>query len=535
MNATEPQLDNIIGSQSGDYFRVVRERKWVVVVVVLLAVGLAFGYSWQETPLYQATAKALRQSAALDQTLFGTSVFEFQDAQRQLQTGANLVKLNVVAQMVKDDLHSRRTAGSLLGMVDVRGVGSTDLLLISAQSPDPKEAAAVANSFGRNFIKYRQQANQAIIAAADQRVVAELSQMTTQELASERGTTLTQKHEELGILESMQTGGFELVQEATTPSSTVSPRPIRNSLFALIGGLILGLLLAFLFDYLDRRMKDEETLEREYSLPVLASVPTVGRRWIRRGTRRSKSMVGFPDPQSPFIEAFRTLRSNLRFFQLDKGTQTLIVTSGLPQEGKTVTAVNLSLSLALSGARVILLEADLRRPMLHEYLRLDTRVGVSSVLTGAASFNEALQVVEVSDFVLHKGLNGEESSKQGPLQKNLLCMTSGPLPPNPAELLSSPRMQELIASAAAHAEYVVIDTPPLLLVSDALVLAKAVDGIIIACRVKSTTVDEAREVRTMLVRSGSRALGLVANGVGRKRRGYYRGHYKGYYTPSKTA
>jgi succinoglycan biosynthesis transport protein ExoP len=508
-----------------------RERKWIIILAVVVAVGLALAYSISRTPLYQATTAVARQTAALDQTLFGTSVFQLQDAQRQLQTGASLVKLTAVAQMVRSDLNSMRSTGALLGMVTVTPSSQTDLMRISAESADPAEAAAVANSFAHQFIEYRREANRSILAAADEKIVAELTSMSPDELKSERGVTLTQKHGELGILESMQTGGFEVVQEATQPGSPVSPRPVRNTAFALIGGLLLGILLAFALDYADRRIKDEPALEREFGLPVLASVPRASRRWARQKSRRHKPPIGFADPQSPFLEAFRTLRSNLRFYQLDKKSQTLLVTSGLPQEGKTVTTINLALSLALSGAKVILLDADLRRPMLHEYLGLSKDVGVSSVLVGTSTFGESLQVVQVPDLVPDPRLNGESPRKGTPLQKRLLCMTSGPLPPNPAELLGTPRMRELVSMATAHAEYVLIDTPPILLVSDALSLGDYADGIIIVSRIKKTTIDEARDTRTMLERSGIRALGIVANGVGR-RRGYHRSHYRGYYTPA---
>lgn len=240
-------------------------------------------------------------------------------------------------------------------------------------------------------------------------------------------------------------------------------------------------------------------------------------------------MIGFAEADSPFLESYRTLRSNLKFYQLDQKAQTLLITSGLPKEGKTVTAVNLAFSLALSGARVVLLEADLRRPMLHQYLNLDTRKGMSTVLAGGATFSEALQVVRLADFSEDLVLNGTNGGSGSTMQSAILCMTSGPLPPNPAELLGSPRMQELIASARSFAEYILIDTPPILLVSDALSLAGHTNGVIIAAKMKGTTLDEARDVRTMLERTGCRALGLVANGVGNRRGGYYRGHYKGYY------
>jgi Mrp family chromosome partitioning ATPase len=393
----------------------------------------------------------------------------------------------------------------------------------------------VANSFATQFIRYRLEAYRSILASADEQVVAKLDQMTPEELASERGLTLAQKHEELGILYTMQTGGFELVQEAAIPLTPISPKPVRNTGFALAGGLVLGILLAFLVDYIDRRIKNEETMEREFGLPVLASVPKVGRSWGFKRGDKTQNLIGFAEADSPFIEAYRTLRSNLRFYQMEHRTQTLLVTSGLAQEGKTVTTINLALSLALSGARVIILETDLRRPTIDKYLDLDNKVGVSSVLAGTSTFSESLQIVRVPDFVPDPRLSGDNQAKGSTMQTALLCMTSGPLPPNPSELLTSPRMKELIQEAAGHAEYVLIDTPPILLVSDALNLAEHTNGVIIAARMKGTTLDEARDVRTTLQRSGCRALGIVANGVSNKRGGYHRTHYKGYHSNSKSA
>ena len=332
----------------------------------------------------------------------------------------------------------------------------------------------------------------------------------------------------------MQTGGFELIQEATAPSSPFSPRPFRNTAFALAGGLILGVLLAFLLDYKDRRIKDEEAFEAETGLPVLASVPVVGRRWSRRGRQRPRMLIESAEAKSPFAESFRMLRSNLSFYQRDRKTQILLITSGLPEEGKTVTAINLALSLALSGAKVVLIEADLRRPMIRHYLDFRNELGLSTVLAGTSAFENSLQTIRFPHRVddLDERTRGKRPDTG--MAQGVLCLASGPLPPNPAELLSSERMKETLAAAAAVAEFVVIDTPPILLVADALNLAKWVDGIIVAARLKKTTREEARETMTILQRSGGRVLGVVANGARPKRREYYRGRHQAYYTGAES-
>lgn len=505
-----------------------RERKWVLIATVLVIVAAVAAYSFVKTPTYRATSSIKRVTVNFDEILFGSPVFS-SDATRQLETGANLVKEYTVAERVQRDMQSERSITSLLKMTSATAVANTDIIRISVVSADPQEATDVANSFAKQFIQYRLEADQAILEAADERVLATLDKMTAVERQSEEGKALTQFRNQLENLSATQTGGFEISQEAILPVSSISPRPVRDTGFALLGGLILGILLAFLADYVDRRIKNEETMEKEFGLPVLASVPKIGHGWSRSPGRYPRGMIGFASADSPFLEAYRTLRSNLKFYQLEHRSQTLLVTSGLAREGKTVTAINLCLSLALSGARVILIEADLRRPMIDEYLNLDTRLGVSSVLAGTSTFSESLQVVRVPDFVPDPRLRSRGQSKGSTMQPALLCMTSGPLPPNPAELLTSPRMKELIQTAAGHAEYVVIDTPPVLLVSDALNLAEYTNGVIIASKMKGTTYDEARDVRTMLDRSGCRALGIVVNGVGKKRGGYYRAHYKGHH------
>jgi succinoglycan biosynthesis transport protein ExoP len=528
MEGNNTQLTAAQGPQPTDYFRVVRERKWVLLVTLLIVVAAVLTYSLLKTPTYRATASIARVTVNFDEILFGSAVFS-SDAARQLETGANLVRQYKVAQRVQQELKSASSVESLIKSTSAAAVANTDIIRISAISSDPQEATDVANSFATQFIQYRLEASQAILSAADQRVLAQLNQMTSANRASEEGKALTQFRNQLQNLSATQTGGFEVTQEAILPASSISPRPVRDAGFAFAGGLVLGILLAFLVDYIDRRIKNEETMEKEFGLPVLASVPKVGHGWSRNYGRSPTGVIGFASVDSPFLEAYRTLRSNLKFYQLERRTQTLLVTSGLAREGKTVTAINLCLSLALSGARVILVEADLRRPMIDQYLNLDTRLGVSSFLAGTSGFSDSLQVVRVPDFVPDPRLRARGQNKGATMQPALLCMTSGPLPPNPAELLSSPRMKELIETAAGHAEYVVVDTPPILLVSDALNLAEYTNGVIITSKMKGTTFDEAHDVRTMLERSGCRALGIVVNGVGKRRGGYYHAHYKGYH------
>lgn len=512
-----------------DYLKVVRARWWVIVVCVAVVLGAAVYFSVSKTPLYKATAKIVRQQGSLEAALFGSSFLQYQDPVRLTQTAAGLVTVEEVASLVKKDLGSSRSPSELSDMVTATPDSRSDLISISAESTAPREAADVANAFARDFIVYRQTTDKSLLEVAKRVLEKQIESMSSVDVASERGRSLAQRLEELGIIEEIQTGGFLVSERATAPGSPFSPQPLRDAVLALVVGLVLGVGLAFLLEYLDRRIKDEQTLEKVFGMPVLATVPRVGGGWRERRKGRSVLPIGFADKHSPLIESFRTLRSNLQYFGVDTEIRTILVTSPLPREGKSTVSINLGLGLALSGARVIVLEADLRRPMLHAYLKLGNEVGMSNVLAGTHTFAEAMQLVRVDDYVPEDGRRRMSSGPEGLLlQKNLYCLTSGPLPPNPAELMGSAKMQELLQTAAGSADYVIVDTPPLLLAADATTLSAHVDGVLLTARLFSTTRDEAHAARELLERVGARVIGVVAFG-GRLSQSYYRrGYYRGY-------
>ena len=414
-------------------------------------------------------------------------------------------------------------------MVTVKANSSANIIDIVARSANPVEPADVANSFARQFILYRQEADRAVLANARAQVEAKLEAMTDAEAASARGQTLSQKVEELAVLESMQTGGYELVEEAKAPTIAFNIHTNRNAVIGLVLGLVLGVIVASILQVFDKRIKDEDTFETEFGVPVIARIPLVGKKWRRGHGRRSRAAVGFRDRGLLTLEAFRTLRSNLKFFEVDRDLKTILVTSPLPREGKSVTSVNLALSLAMSGARVILLEADLRRPMLDKYLGLEGGRGFTDLLAGTRSISEIVQIVGTDRFLPQHdarigaaGAHGEPSS-----QRDLLYVAAGPLPPNPAELLAMDRTDEVLKQLTALCDYVVVDAPPILLVSDALEIAKKVDGVILVGRMRSTRVDEALRTRQSLERIGVKPLGVIVAGVARVK-AYYR-RYGGYY------
>jgi succinoglycan biosynthesis transport protein ExoP len=511
-----------------DYLRVIRERFWIIAAAVAIVLVATLAISLTSTPQYRASTRLEFNKNNLEQALFGSQVFTSSNQDREVQTAAMLVQLESLAQAVKDQLGSPRSPGDLLGMISVSPRTNTNILDIEAVSSDAAEAATVANAFAERFILSRQNTDRATVAAAREQVKTELDLMSTQEKASSRGVMLTEKYEDLRIIEAMQNGGYTVVQQANPPSAPFAPQTSRNAIIAVVLGLVLGVALAFLLDYLDRRIKDEKTLEIELGVPVLASVPMVGKR--RRNSEvqpdGTREWVGFKN-SGALLEAFRTLRSNLQYFSLDNRQTVWLITSASPKEGKTTTTVNLGLSLALSGKRVVVLEADLRRPMVHEYLGVSQSPGLSNLLAGTKRLGDALQFVRADEFMPPGSRRREGEEQPGLLQRNIYAIAAGPLPPNPAELLASDRMAKLIKDLAGMTDCLLIDTAPVLAVSDALAIARHADGVILVARLGSVTKDQVREMREVFERAGTRVIGAVATGV-EKSAGYYRKRGYGY-------
>jgi len=517
-----------------DYMRVMRERWWIIALSVVVVVAVALVVSFLATPQYKSSSRLLYSKNNLDQALFGSQIFSSADQNRAVLTGVELVELAPVGEAVAEQLASDRSSGSLLEMIDVTADTGTNVISIQAVGDDPGEVADVANAFADQFILSRQQADRATVAAARELVQAEIDTLSAEETTTAYGMMLKEKYENLRILESMQNGGFIIVERAASAASPFSPQPTRNAVIALVVGLILGVGLAFLLDYLDRRIKDEKALEREIGAPVLASVPAVGGDWGggKKG-ERSVEAVGFVDHPT-LLESFRTLRSNLQYFSVDKPHPVWLITSGLPRQGKTTTTINLGLSLALSGKRVMVLEADLRRPRLHDYLEVAQAPGLSNVLAGNTRLDGALQLVKADRFMPADSQRKPGEDRRTLLQRNFYVLTSGPIPPNPAELLASDRMKKMIEELAGMADYLLIDTPPVLAVSDALALAPCTDGVILSALVGKSTRDEVHQVRDIFARAGVRVIGVVASGAKKnpayyRKRGYAYGYGYGYY------
>jgi tyrosine-protein kinase Etk/Wzc len=334
---------------------------------------------------------------------------------------------------------------------------------------------------------------------------------------------MREKHEESRITQAGQIGKVRILDAAVEPVAPISPKVRLNMIIGVILGLGLGLGIAVLREYMDttiRRVEDVENL----GLSVLAAIPRIDSSEIDRtvkevnerangnGTTRAEvaRLVTHFKPKSPVSEAYRTLRTNLQFSGGDKQIRSFLVTSAGPGEGKSTTTANLGIAISLQGTRTVLIDTDLRRPVIHKIFDLEKNKGLTNVLVGKLTLDEAIQRTNV---------------------KNLDIITSGILPPNPAELLGSSRMKALVNELKGRYDLCLFDSPPLIAVTDAAVLSKELDGVLLVVKSGQTQHDALVRGTDLLKNVGTKILGVLLNDVSRENTygSYYYYYYYHYY------
>lgn len=502
---------------------IARRRFWIVALCAILVPTSVVGYSLAQENRYEATASLLFRDSGPGDLLEPAPLSQSAGDDRTAATNQGLAGLEVVAARTARRLGL--AAGDIAGNVEITPVGSSNLTQVTATDANPRTAAQVANTYAEEFIALRRRADVADIERAAGAVRARLQAVerrlaargrTPQEgprgvrgaerrvLSGERDALL-ERRGRLSSLARLATGNVELAQRASAPTVPASPKTRRNAVIGLGLGVVLGIALALLFEMLDRRLREPAEVNDLVDLPILGTIPH------SRALAEPPDVSGLPAIES---QAFDMLRASLRYQSEDRRLDSVLVTSAGAREGKTTVAMNLASVSARAGERVLLLEADLRRPSLAARLRVQDAPGLSDVLRGDVDLEEV-----ISEVVVGAGAIGSKE----PYTVDVIV--AGAVRGDVTGLIESEPMDDVVRTVQARYDLVVLDTPPMSVVPDAIPLMGKVSGVLVVMRLGRTTRDAVSFLSSQLTHIGARALGAVVNSIGRQDGYYYDAAY----------
>ncbi len=505
------------------YGMLLRKWLWLMVLCTIVAGGLAYVVSRNSTPIYRTSAVLMVNQAANPASVAGYS--DILTSERLARTYANLLTSWPVLEETAKRLGIE--SKGLEKVVTVTPVRDTQLLEINVEGSNPQLIAEITNILPQVFIERNrelqlgrvsesranlereitateadlQRTQAALDATADdtQRTRLETS------LAQYRSTysSLVASFQQGKLAEAQAINNIVVAEPAKVPRLPIRPNTRTNALLAAVVGALLAMGAAFMVEYLDDTLKTPDDVERVSGLSTLGAIARL------KDTGGTRQLVAWLQSRAPESEAYRTLRTNIQFSSVDKPVRTLLVTSSGPGEGKSTTAANLAVVMAQTGQRVVLVDTDLRRPVLHKVFGVPNNTGLTAAM-----------------------LAGDDLAMQTLLQptgvENLSVLTSGPVPPNPSELLGSHRMASLIGNLAAAADLVVFDSPPVLAVTDAAVLGRQLDGVLLVVDAGKTREQALANATTELQQTGANVLGIALNRIDSRRGGYYYYYYHYY-------
>jgi succinoglycan biosynthesis transport protein ExoP len=483
---TDPEVD------LRRYLRVLRRRKWWVIVCTGLAVVAAVAYAFTATKEYSAKAQLLvqPQNGTLPSNTPAPTI-----SPTQVATELQLLTSAPVANAVKSQLH--------LSELNVAGTqqGQTNVIVVTATNPSPVLAARVANAYATEFVNYETSVALKSLTTAEVQLQSQINAIQL-ELPATSGTpqgvalanqlaVLKEEYAQYQVVSTQTTGGVTVASPASVPKAPSSPKKTEIILLGIVVGLLVGLGAAFTVETLDDAIRSKDDLGRVApDLPVMALIPVVGS-WRDRSKPYLATMA---EPTSPVAEAYRSLRTSLQFATYEEEIGSVLVTSPTATEGKTSTVANLGVVLAQVGKQVILVSADLRRPRLATFFGLSETIGLTSVIIGESTLVEALQMI--------------------PDIPGLTLLGCGPTPPNPAELLSSSSFTKILDELKENFDMVLIDSSPLIPVTDPVLLSRLADTTLVVVAAGQTTKGQLGRGLERLAQVGSR-IGIVFNEVSR--------------------
>ena len=502
-------------------------RKWIIILAIVVATTVAYYSSARQAKQYEAAASLIyEKSVSVDDPLSEgyTDTFALDremsaindilaSPEMQERAGAILDEEGV------DDSAGYAVSSSTQSSDSSNSSSGSNVVLISATSEDPELAAAAANAYAYAFVEWREERQKLQIQKAADAVEAQLREYPEAAQETADYLMLKQRLQDLVISKATATGNYRVLVEAEVPSAPYAPDPWRAAVLGFAVGLFAGIGLAFLLEQFDTRLRSLEEIAYALRVPNLGRIPRISRREINQNT-----LVTLTHPDGHAAEAFRMVRTNLEFLNVDDGIRSLVVTSCLQGEGKSVAVANLAVSMALAGKKVIVVDGDLRRPRQHQYFGLRNEVGLSTVTTGQTNLAQSLQAVEVAGA----GPNGSSTdfaswARGADAMQHLYVLTSGPLPPNPGEIVAARRFTATIERLQREADLVIVDSPAMLPVGDASSIASSVDGLVFLVDMHLVKRPQLGQASDQLRRLPCRLLGTVVRGDG------HRGGGQGYY------
>ncbi len=505
------------------YLAIIWKWLWLIVLGTALAGGTAFLVSRNMTPIYRASAMLLINEGP-DPTVNDYS--SIMASQQLVQTYAGrLTKLAVLEEVMR-----RLDMEEWNAEVSVEPIRDTQLIWLHVEDPDPELAMQIANTIPEVFIEQNEALQRQRFAESKANFARQLAQLETEmanvkqqmdrlqgsdrvsdqaELEKLRDTLseyqasyswVLRNYQNVRLAEAQAINSLMVDQPAVLPDKPVKPRTRLNTLLAAIVGAMLAMGVAFLIEYLDDTLKTPEDIRQALGLTTLGIIGRLS------PEVQDDGLVTLAHPRSPVSEAYRVLRTNIQFSTLDRPVKTLLVTSPNPNEGKSTTAANLAVVFAQAGHSVVLVDSDLRRPALQRLFDVTGSSGLTTAL---------LQSTPTADgFLMSTGM------------ENLRLLGTGALPPNSSELLGSARMVALVEQLKETAEVIIFDSPPVLAVADAAVLASRLDGVVLVVEAGRTRQELAQRAMESLHQVGANVLGAVLNRLPERERSYYYQYYE---------
>jgi len=501
MSYREPGFDDDGRQGSARYLRALREHWLLIAALVVLSVSAAIAYSVTADRRYEAGADILVTPVQSgDETFIGIAVLREAGVQaRSVLTAARLLQTPQIAADVAERIGSDLTPTELLKKIQVTPLEQSGLLSVVGEAETAQGAADLANAFAEELVEQRTERFQTDLNAVVGRLTALLDAVPPEQQDSGEAVAIQQRLAALRPLVGADDPTLEITSAAVPPERAVWPRPLLSVVVALLAALLLGLGVALALELLNPRVNDEDELLLEQRLPILARVPRMPKRVVQGYLTGKEPLPG------DVREAYRTLRTSLATAGRNgQFPATVLVTSAIPGEGKTMTSVNLAITLALADQRVILVDGDLRRPMVATVFGAAGRhEGFASLLSRDA---------RPEDVLVPAPGHGDDG---------LRLILASPEHAHLIDLLEPRRVEDALEELRLHADVIVIDSPPLTEVADALTLADAVDAVVVAVRLGRTRRDRLNELRRMLARRSVSPAGFVVTTRRRPRRGAY--------------